>query len=333
MTNKAVAFNMPDSSHINFQRGSNKSLKKFNNLVNGDCNEATDSTDYFEETFDTFETVVVQSIAPLTDEHKKTLDSDSKSSFNDFEYWNRSISNIDSLLMVDPMHNEDSEGTDDDDENIYANEIIEFEYQETAKPEKEPRKSSFNNIESTSSTTSADELVNAYYARKLGTTTAAPLNNLELTNKDPQSLSTTKINETTYLKWDYDKNTFVESTIESKNTALSIDVNPKGNEQPPEPLSPTGNLITSQRFLHTSSHSLANSNFTSPVQSPETASANQLLSSSSVVSKIKSWLIRPTKAPPSQNTTPISTQNDEIKTVRVFSFYLFPTIRNPLKSF
>ena len=328
MTNNAAEFTIPDSVHINFQRGSNKSLKKFTVTNEESKTSPTDSADYFEETFDTFETVVVQKIAPLSEnEPKKPLDSDSKSSFNDFEYWNRSISNIDSLLMVDPMQHDES-GTDDDDENIYANDetqIIEFEYQES-KPEKRSKKtskSSFNNIESTSSTTSADELVNAYYARKLGTITKAPICDLNTCTQDTQSItSQTKISETTYLKWDYDKNKFVENIepITKKDETLTIDV--KSNNQPQEPLSPTSNLITTQRYLHTSSHSLANSNFTSPVQSPETASANQLLSSSSVVSKIKSWLIRPTKAPPSQNTTPVLPHNDEIKTVTLISLII-----------
>lgn len=67
---------------------------------------------------ETFEEFASKNIAPIVEgtlNSSKTGENEyqSKSSFNDFEYWNRSISNIDADF--------EEKDDDDDDEDIYAN--------------------------------------------------------------------------------------------------------------------------------------------------------------------------------------------------------------------
>ena len=118
--------------------------------------------------------------------------------------------------------------------------------------------------------------------------------------------------QTTYLQWDYESNKFVEKTGKTASPAqdLSVEVsqpNLRGLA------SPTSNLITTTRNLQISSNNLA-SQPTSPINNyskytrPDTVTtpvtddtkvntqspSNLLLSSSSVVSKIKNWLKKPT---------------------------------------
>lgn len=70
---------------------------------------------------ETFEAFAIKNIAPIVEgtlNSSKTVENEyqSKSSFNDFEYWNRSISNIDA-----DFDEKDDDDVDDDDEDIYAN--------------------------------------------------------------------------------------------------------------------------------------------------------------------------------------------------------------------
>ena len=141
--------------NVTFERGSGGAQdNNFNEDNESSLNDSVN--DYFEETYDTFETVVIEHVPPIKDVQQQQqlpnldngeekprvaqqMESQSKSSFNDFEYWNRSISNIDSLLMLDPLNHDElhcefdeiNEDDDDDDENIYANDSKnqEFEFQ------------------------------------------------------------------------------------------------------------------------------------------------------------------------------------------------------------
>ena len=137
--------------NVTFERGSAHQQHINFNEDNESLNDSVN--DYFEETYDTFETVVIEHVAPIKDGQQQPsldnvdetpraaqqMESQSKSSFNDFEYWNRSISNIDSLLMLDPLNHDElhcefdeiNEDDDDEEENIYANDSKnqEFEFQ------------------------------------------------------------------------------------------------------------------------------------------------------------------------------------------------------------
>lgn len=64
---------------------------------------------------DTFEAFAIKNIAPVVEGTGSSADNvyHSKSSFNDFEYWNRSISNIGGELNHGGFD-------EDDDEDIYA---------------------------------------------------------------------------------------------------------------------------------------------------------------------------------------------------------------------
>jgi len=263
-----------DTSNINFKRGSSATSKN-----------QTDDTDSLEETYDTFETLIVQQITPLQQDdttptptsikNNESTEFLSKSSFNDFEYWNtRSISNIDSLLMVDPLNNADELGAcnyhdEDDEENIYANDdtqILEYVYEAGSTC----KSASGKKVE----TMSGDDLVNAYYARKMGTN--APLCDIKACTQDTQSISSSTGNNNnndnnnnnteakpgeaiTYLQWDYENNTFVEAAVEAsekvrenseEQACLEVEI---GRKTPAihqhEPISPTSNIITSTRFL------------------------------------------------------------------------------------
>lgn len=103
----------------------------------------------------------------------------------------------------------------------------------------------------------------------------------------------------TQLHWDAENNIFIEASKAAKlKSNLSIDVASVSCRE--QPLSPTSNLITTQRFLQGSASSLsagpANAMKSPQMSKPENNSPghSQLLSSSSVVSKIKSWLSKPT---------------------------------------
>jgi len=259
-----------DTSNINFKRGSSATSKN-----------QSDDNDSLEETYDTFETLIVQHIPPLQQDdttptatlikNNESAEFLSKSSFNDFEYWNtRSISNIDSLLMVDPLNNADELGAcnyhdEDDEENIYANDdtqILEYVYEAGSTS----RSASGKKVE----TMSGEDLVNAYYARKMGTN--APLCDIKACTQDTQSISSSTGNNNnndsnntevksgeaiTYLQWDYENNTFVEAAVEAiagekseEQACLEVEI---GRKTPAihhhEPISPTSNIITSTRFL------------------------------------------------------------------------------------
>lgn len=176
-----------------------------------------------------------------------------------------------------------------------------------------------------SDSSSSNDLINAYYARKMqndslvfkqDSTNVAVLDQRQTTPQPKPEMSTTQ------LKWDAENNMFVEASKAAKlKSTLSIDVASPSSR---EPLSPTSNLITTQRFLHASASSLSGGPV-NPMKSPQTAKLensspihNQLLSSSSVVSKIKSWLTKPandkspqTAAPNTHNlATPVSINNN-----------------------
>ncbi len=297
---------LPDPSNINFKRGSNSTKSE---LANSDVNYS------LEETYETFETVVVQHILPKQQEIQPSIKNNesveflSKSSFNDFEYWNtRSISNIDNLLVTDQPdtcnHNLDNQNDDDDDENIYADDdtqIVEYVY------EAEIVKKSSKDV----ATVSSDDLVNAYYARKMGTNSGVPLCDIKSFTQDAQSLSSgtavTKSSEVqsdeaiTHLHCDYVNNALV------KGVDLEIEISQKVPGVHHEALSPSSNIITSTRFLQGN----ASNQLTTP--QPETPS----ISSSFVVSKIKSWLTKPTKipSPSQQQQTPVTTNQNEAVSV------------------
>ena len=71
---------------------------------------------------ETFETFVIKNIAPIMEGTAASSaglnEYQSKSSFNDFEYWNRSISNIDDVNKE--RSNRQGDFDDDSDEDIYA---------------------------------------------------------------------------------------------------------------------------------------------------------------------------------------------------------------------
>ena len=181
---------------------------------------------------------------------------------------------------------------------------------------------------------SSDQLVNAYYARKCLAATA-PLCDLNNCLQDTRSISSgnavpesedKSIGQTTYLQWDYETNKFVEKSGKCVAASPAQDLSVEVSQPDLRGLaSPTSNLITTTRNLHISSNNLS-SQPTSPINNyskytrqetvttPVTADndtkvntqspSNLLLSSSSVVSKIKNWLKKPT--PQQQQQQPMS---------------------------
>lgn len=149
-----------------------------------------------------------------------------------------------------------------------------------------------------SDSSSSNDLINAYYARKMQNDSLVFKQETNAEQTKPEAKPKPEMS-TTQLHWDAENNIFIEASKAAKlKSNLSIDVaSPSSREQP---LSPTSSLITTHRFLQGSASSLSAgpaSAMKSPQMSkPENYSPghSQLLTSSSVVSKIKSWLSKPT---------------------------------------
>jgi len=206
----------------------------------------------------------------------------SKHSFNDFEYWNRSMSNM----------------------NCDINDL------ETKLD---------NNNAHLSTSSLSESLVNAYYSRKC-------LSNDFDNSSDDDSNKIDNTVTTTYLIWDFATNSFIEDKTKLNDLKSDESDNKQTNNVLlTSPNASTSNLITTTRFLHTNSPN--NSNLTSfnqqtninvsqtqtltpsfnnitnktknelnslsPSISVNSRSRNNSLSSNSstsVVSKLKSWI-------------------------------------------
>jgi hypothetical protein len=176
--------------------------------------------------------------------------------------------------------------------------------------------------------------------------------------EEDDNYDTKSINATTYLQWDFETNKFIEKTqLTNSASSIKIDVSNTQEEQqqPAHPQqhqanlsSPTSNLITTSRYLHmSSSNSLSQPSSPSLVISKpnmvaqttqNTPNLNEALnmspsmlvnSSSSMVSKIKSWLIKKPNYQQQQHVTssvstnPADTNDSPIqKNLQVSWFYL-----------
>ena len=233
----------------------------------------------------------------------KDLESQSKESFNDFEYWKRSISNIDSLLLVDPLNSNDFlEVHCDYDEYDY-----EVDY-----PSENKSKKSATNFDKTGC--SSDELVNAYYARKCFSN--API--CEFNCADTTSNGSGNGEEAKGAKYS-------EPSENDSRYELQEEANSKTEDLLASSASSSLNLITTTRFLHHAPHSPSNpsSSFSISPSAKKTTPKKELgqgsinlepadaqigslsatyFSNNSMVSRIKNWLA-PLKKPVQAKTT------------------------------